>query len=151
MSRKNNMKGRCKVLVMGMYTELVLGMCIKPKTSIIKTLEYMLGESDIDPRTLYMLDHPLFKSERWEWMLRSTSAYFDGSTQHLLTYDELLDEYHLNVRCDLKNYSQEIEKFLDWLCPYILTEGFLGYMRYEEFDYPTLIYRYDSTIYTLRV
>ena len=29
---------------------------------------------------------------------------------------------------------------LDWLEPYIVTEGFIGYMRYEEWEDPTLIY-----------
>lgn len=38
----------------------------------------------------------------------------------------------------LKNYDSEIEEFLDWLEPYIGTEGFIGYMRYEEWEDPTL-------------
>ena len=54
--------------------------------------------------------------------------------------------YFLNVRCNLKNYHEEIEKFMNWLCPYIETEGFLGYMRYEECDNPTLIYKENGEI-----
>ena len=54
--------------------------------------------------------------------------------------------YFLNVRCNLKNYYSEIELFLDWLCPYMETEGFIGYMRYEECDDPVLIYKEESEI-----
>lgn len=44
------------------------------------------------------------------------------------------------MRVFLKNYNSEIEEFLDWLEPYIETNDFIGYMKYEEFEDPTLIY-----------
>ena len=39
-----------------------------------------------------------------------------------------------------KTNDLEIEEFLDWLEPYIGTDGFIGYIRYEEWENPTLIY-----------
>lgn len=42
------------------------------------------------------------------------------------------------------NYDSEIKHFLDWLAPYIETNGFIGYTKYEEFEDPTLIYIEDD-------
>ena len=52
----------------------------------------------------------------------------------------------LNVRCDLKNYEDEIELFLKWIYNYATTRGFVGYMRYEEDYNPTLIYFTDKGV-----
>jgi hypothetical protein len=54
--------------------------------------------------------------------------------------DDTDHEYKLNVRCCFKNYDNEIDLFLDFIRPYLVTTGFLGYKRYEEDDDPTLIY-----------
>ena len=124
---------------MGMYTELNLGMKICPDDEeVIKKLKFMLGESEEDVE----IDDPFFKDDtNWKWMLTCSSYYFDGQPDSKLIYDDIVKYYFLNIRCNFKNYNKEIKLFLDWLCPYIATEGFLGYMRYEENDAPTLIYR----------
>lgn len=125
---------------MGMYTELVLGIEIEDNDKIIQTLRYMLGETEYQP----VDDHELFKTDRWDYMLKCDSYYFDGQTDSKLYMDDLYEDnpkYYLNVRCNLKNYGNEINKFLDWLNPYIKTFGFLGYLRYEEDENPTLIYK----------
>ena len=130
---------------MGMYTELNLGVEIANNLNIIHDLKIMLGEIDGD----IVSNHDLFKTRRWDYMLLSDSYYFDGQTDSKLFRDDLDSNdpmYYLNVRCNLKNYDNEIKLFLDWLCPYILTEGFLGYMRYEESYAPTLIYKKDNEI-----
>lgn len=132
---------------MGMYTELVLGVELKPTSEVLDILRYMLGDVEERPECINRDDHELFKTERWECMLRCDSYYFDGQTDSKLFVDNLYKDapmYFLNVRSNLKNYDSEIEKFMDWLAPYIATNGFLGYKRYEEADDPTLIYlEYD--------
>jgi len=45
---------------------------------------------------------------------------------------------------NLKNYDNEIFKLLEWLAPYIDTNGFLGFKRYEEDYDPTLIYKWEN-------
>lgn len=131
---------------MGMYTELVIGVEIEPNKDVIQKLEYMLDiektKPDID------ISHPFFtETKRWKYMLTCDSYYFSGQTDSKLYKDEVLDEkYYLNVRCNLMNYDNEIELFLDWLCPYICTYGFLGYTRYEEDDDPILIYKEEKGI-----
>ena len=125
---------------MGMYTELNICVEIANVPKVIDVLKYMLHDIDDKPE---LFEHKLFETPRWEYMLCCDSYYFDGQTDSKLFRDDLCENhsmYYLNVRCNLKNYSSEIELFLDWLSPYIKTEGFLGYMRYEEDENPTLIY-----------
>ena len=134
---------------MGMYTELVLGLELRYDPDVIDILNYMLHEGP-EPK-INVTSHPLFQTDRWRFMLTCDSYYFDGQTDSKLfseqTYVGPFDKtYYLNVRCNLKNYCSEIEKFLDWLAPYIETDGFVGYFRYEEFDDPTLIYNDRGTI-----
>ena len=130
---------------MGMYTELVLGAEIENNQDVISIIKYMLGESNVKPQ---LPEHSLFKTDRWKYMLHCDSYYFAGTTHSNLKCDAILGiRYFLTIRSNLKNYDSEIEKFLDWLCPYIKTYGFLGYKRYEEFEDPTLIYKkYDGKI-----
>lgn len=132
---------------MGMYTELVLGVKIVPDKKVLQKLEYMLDNDKPDVE----IKHSLFSdATRWNYMLMCDSYYFDGQTDSKLVHDNICGGDYLNVRCNLKNYGDEIELFLDWLCPYIETEGFLGYMRYEEAEDPTLIYKKEGKIMYVR-
>ena len=72
------------------------------------------------------------------------SYYFDGTTNSKIVFDDISKCYKVNIRANLKNYDDEIEKFLIWLAPYMDTLGFIGYTRYEEYDDPTLIYIDDD-------
>lgn len=127
---------------MGMYTELVCALELRENTpsEILDVIRYMLDETDELERTP---DHKLFKTSRWEFMLRSDSYYFDGTSHSFLKQDNLTPDrpmYFLNIRCNLKNYDNEIDKFIDWISLYAETTGFIGYKRYEEDEEPTLIY-----------
>jgi len=125
---------------MGVYTELNIGVDLALSTpgNVIKILDYMLGDEEVD---VEIPDHPLFQTERWRYMLRSDSSYFDGRTDSSMVRDAVTGVYALNVRCNLKNYDGEISKFLDFIFPYVRTYGFIGYTRYEEFELPYLIWR----------
>ena len=129
---------------MGMYTELNISVKIKAEDKTKKILSYMTGRGDMD---FEIPTHPLFSSPRWEFMLKCDSAYFDHVADSAL-YGCLYDNKHymLNVRCDLKDYSDEIKNFLDWIYPFTNTRGFIGYMRYEENENPTLIYFTDRGV-----
>jgi hypothetical protein len=128
---------------MGMYTELVLAIELKSsiEPQVIKILSYMVGDNEVEP--VILPDHPLFKTPRWSFMLEGDSYYFDGVTNSILKEDNLFPEqptYYLTIRCNLKNYDDEIDKFLDWIKPYTESKGFIGYKRYEEDKEPTLLY-----------
>jgi len=139
---------------MGMYTELNIEVAIKVDKATLALLENMVGESDNE---VTLPKHPLFKSDagRWEYMLRCDSFYFDHIADSSLTNktpwykeDEETNTYKriLNVRCDLKDYDDEIKHFLEWIYPFTETKGFIGYSRYEEDENPTLIYFTDTGV-----
>lgn len=128
---------------MGMYTELNIALQFEKDTpkEIIDTLRYMLEKGTEIPRS----NHPLFNTESWRVMLVKDISYFPGDSFHSLSYSARLG-YDLTVRSSLKNYDKEIELFLDFINPYIKTEGFIGYMMGEECDRPTLIYHVNGEI-----
>lgn len=127
---------------MGMYTELHFNSALKPDvpTPVLEILNYMLGTDEFGPKALP--DHPLFATQRWSVMLHCDSYYFDADTVSTLRYDEIAKQHYLCIRCNLKNYDDEIEKFIDWIMPYLGKQpgDFLGFHRYEEAEEPTLIY-----------
>lgn len=122
---------------MGMYTELNLNVELKKDTpkNIICILKYML---DTDLPQPILPNHELFSAERWDWMLRCDSYYFDADTHSTLRKDFQGGNY-LNIQCNLKNYSSEIEHFINWITPYVDTDGYWGHLRYEEAMLPTII------------
>ncbi|RUS01125.1 hypothetical protein EFW58_01156 [Bacillus velezensis] len=49
----------------------------------------------------------------------------------------------MTIRCNLKNYDNEIENFIEWISPFIYKKDgnyFIGYKRYEEDKEPELIF-----------
>jgi len=131
---------------MGMYTELNIGVSLRSDTplNVINIIEYMLSDDNMKMCDM-PFDHPLFSTERWHFMLLCGSYYFDGQPDSHMVRDDIDHEYKCNVRCNLKNYDNEIELFLDFIRPYLVTRGFLGYKRYEEDGEPTLIYNNKHT------
>lgn len=129
---------------MGMYTELDLKVAIKDNPVVVDILkEIATGESsNIKGR----LNHPFFKTDRCNIVGWCGSYYFDGQPYTQFRYDKIANCWFLTTCFNLKNYDSEIEKFLDWLCPYILTEGYLGTYWYEEQEEPMNIYKENGKI-----
>ncbi|WP_195536352.1 hypothetical protein [Bacillus paralicheniformis] len=129
---------------MGMYTELVCAFELIEETPsyIIETLEFMSGQRDEQPNELP--DHKLFsEGSRWKWMLQSDSYYFDRKTHSEIVSDTLVGGCYVTIRCNLKNYDNEIEHFIEWISPFIYKKDenyFIGYKRYEEDNEPELIF-----------
>jgi hypothetical protein len=131
---------------MGMYTEFHFNVELKEDTpkKVINILKKMVKDNDIVIHNLP--EHDFFKTSRWEWMLCSDSYYFDADT-HSTIREDASNTHYLCVRCNLKNYDNEIELFLNWINKYLAYYGgeFLGFYRYEEDDIPTLInYKQES-------
>lgn len=125
---------------MGMYTEFHFNSALREDVpvEVLEVLKYMLGEREDKPATPA---DPLFNTERWRYMLQSDSYYFDADTHSTLRHD-WQGSWYLCIRCNLKNYCSEIEKFVAWIRPYLDKHkgDFLGFYRYEEDEHPTLIY-----------
>ena len=140
---------------MGMYTKLNLNIPIKKDISVSNQL---LIENLIDGNynnSYYATcndypDHPFFnKDNRKSGMFKSSSYYFTGTNNSEIKYDDLREHSMVvHIDCDFKNYSNEIEDFLDWIKQYIDYDEFtfLGYSRYEEDEYPKLYYYNEGKI-----
>jgi len=128
-----------------MYTEFHFNVELPKDTTpkIIALLEHMLKGDTCKKYPFELPDHDLFKTQRWDYMLRCDSYYFSADTHSTLRFDTVSDSYYLCIRCNLKNYGNEIEEFIDWIMPYLveLQGEFLGFYRSEESDEPTLIYK----------
>jgi len=134
---------------MGMFTELVMAAQIKDDPEVISILEFMLDNNSTieDNRGGWdvnnLPDHPLFSTPRWECMLTADSPWFPGKSNSELRFEPNYYDgynYYLSIRCNIKDYDLELELFLDWLSPYIVPEGFMGYLMYEDSKYPELIF-----------
>jgi len=132
---------------MGMYTELVLGVEVRFNENhhedklALNALKHMSIRSD-EKYLRLKPDHELFKTSRWEWMFWGGSYYFNGQPHTIFRWDDIAGSYFLTTRFNIKNYKNEIEKFLDFISPYVVVDGdsFSGYMRYEENEHPSMIY-----------
>lgn len=127
---------------MGMYTELHFNTELRedvPK-NVVEVLEYMMHLRKM--KRFEIPDHPLFKTDRWERMFIQDSYCFKADTHSTLRFDDIANAYILCIRCNLKNYDNEIEWFVNWVMPYLGEDDgdFLGFHRYEETEEPTLIY-----------
>ena len=121
---------------MGMYTELYIRCSLKSDTPkcVIETLRAMTdGTAETTP----------FGDGRRPYMFRTSSFYHHPSPVSRMDYIDYTDQWYLFVRCDLKNYENEIEDFLCWIKPFIdaIPGEYIGHTFYEEDDIPTnLIY-----------
>lgn len=135
---------------MGMYTELNVSFELDYSKfdEYSDILRFMTGDLAIERNTLVVPDHDLFKTGRWEHMLCSSSYYFAGETHSEFHVEEDFKLATLTSLSSLKNYSDEIEKFCDWISQYVQNSSvvFAGYKRYEEDLEPTLIYFKDRKV-----
>jgi len=131
---------------MGMYTEISFGAGLKnelPEEVVLSIKKLVAGESLEETAP----DHPFFKSER-SWLLTSGgSYYFPGTVAPKFWFDDIANQWFLHFRTNIKNYSSEIEKFIDWIKPYIKDgvgcRNFYAIVTYEEADEPTIYYLQD--------
>lgn len=124
---------------MGMYTELVLATRVKKDSEAVPVLFYMAGRGE---KPTSLPDHPLFQTSRWPLLLSCSSYYFVPRSTCLLEFDDIGDYWVIISRSDLKNYDNEIEKFIDWLRPHLedAADRMIGYSRYEESREPIIYY-----------
>lgn len=129
---------------MGMYTELDFHSELKKDTpqDVIDLIDFAVNRYEHkDGRVLP--DHPFFKCERWPWLFcGGGSCYFDAKPHYFFKRDEISESWTLGIRTNIKNYSNEIALFVEWITPYLYKEpgDFIGFSRYEENDNPTLLY-----------
>lgn len=122
---------------------LQLNMNLKKNTPkyVINILNHLMGNDKENSFGHFSFpDNEFFRCDRFKFIFLCDSYYFDGYTNSGIEYDHIDEKYHIVVNSNLKNYDDEIDKFLNWIQPYIDTEGFLGYKRFETCNFPTLIF-----------
>lgn len=121
---------------MGMYTEIYVNVDFKEHLpeEFVKVIKAMCegeecGELEGFP-------------PRWKYLFNNGSYYTPSTQCRELTFDRLGNCYSLLAKGDIKNYNSEIEKFFEFITPYVETCGktFIGYSRYEEDVEPVLYY-----------
>jgi hypothetical protein len=130
---------------MGMYTQLNINVTLDNNHRVIGVLNKLINQND-DEELNIDDPHPFFKCLRFRYVFHSCSYYFDSKPYANLTFDTINKLYYFSTVFDLKNYDSEIEEFLNWLCPYIETNGYLGTFWYEEWEYPWMIFKEDGKI-----
>lgn len=134
---------------MGMYTAISLGIELRKDTpdEVTELLRCMVYGNYGGQVGCKIPDHPFFVCTRWQSLFRMDSYYFDYQTNWSFDLDEITRTWHLSGVSNLKNYDNEIDKFLDWINQYIHQAacGHLGWTRYEEDIYPRLIMRTART------
>ena len=118
-----------------MYTELQLNCELKESNYGVL---YALGNQDKNVGFEHV----------WCGMLQGCSAYFPYNSNSC--YEESEWGNFLSIRCNIKNYKNELQEFLDYIHQSIraFDGDFLGFIRYEEDQLPTiLIYRDDKIEY----
>jgi hypothetical protein len=132
---------------MGMYTEIIFGAALRKDTPkhIIEIIQKMVNREG-----LYGLkpDHPFFES-KCSWLLAANgSYYFPGIVEPQFKFNDIAEQWYLHLRTNIKNYNNEIEKFLDWIKPYIYkgsgTRDFYAIVTYEADETPTIYYLGES-------
>jgi hypothetical protein len=127
---------------MGMYTELVLKCEIKKDTppDVIAVLRHLFADDNI-PATLP--EHEFFKCGAWSRIGSCSSFYHHPRPVNDYNTESSFQAARIFSRSDLKNYDGEIEKFIDWVSPYLDCdeEQCIGWSWYEECDSPMLIYK----------
>ena len=124
-----------------MYTELIFGAELKKDTpnSVINTLKYMAGELDRKPIDFEPPEGGC------EHLLNSGSYYFAVHKPVTKIWkDNRTNQYHISSRSNVKNYNNEIERFLSWIKPYIESGSGLNdiyaIVIYEEQATPDIYY-----------
>lgn len=130
---------------MGDYTALHLAVELRRDTprEVINLLKFMTSGAEFPG--IPVPAHPLFdEATRWDIMLRAGSAYhpFSGSLGNGIAQPLPGREYELTVLSSFKNYGGEIEKFVDFIKPYIYPHNprWIGYAWPDWDDEPKPLY-----------
>lgn len=119
---------------MGVYTELVLKANVKDNLSgeVEAVLQWLFNGED---KPSNLPNHKFFTFPR-SGAVGNCSSYY-----HIPWATSKYAEGYIFSRSDFKNYSDELETFVDWLRPYLhgCTGQCIGWEWHEESESPTLI------------
>lgn len=99
---------------MGDYTRFFISFRLKPSVPE-EVLNILQARGELEPGA-QIPDHPFFKCKRWRFLFCGNSSYHPGIAGTEFMFRE---EWEVTIHSNFKNYDQEIEKFVEWIMPYI--------------------------------
>ena len=136
---------------MGHYTEFKFKAKLRKDTpdEVINLLKRVLidGDLGLGDKVLFShedvfdpgIEHDFFKCERWEALFLSTN--WDDEMQGGKMY---FDKYWvIDIHTEFKNYGDEIEKFINWIYPFVVgrkKKQYVGYYRGESLNFQVNLY-----------
>jgi len=123
---------------MSIYTEIVIHCAIDTDISLsdLENIRAWLGLSNKEE----MKPLPLYFD-----VFGETSHYRPGASQRSLVFET--DQWYLTLRASIKNYDASIQIFLKQLAASSLDRGFVGYIRHEFEENPTLVFFLEGKVY----
>lgn len=119
---------------MGMYTEImVTGSIPEHEVEAVEILHFLFAGQPLPalPGGMSLPDHKFFTLSRWSMIGRCSSYYFATHEPHnVVEYVEDGERYLFTSVSNIKNYSNEIDEFFNWLST--TDADYFGYSRYEE-------------------
>lgn len=134
MSTYTNFK--CKIHLRSDTPEEVVSLIDKTVKGDIGVDKVIFHSSDVPDSSI---DHIFFQCERWYFLFLSTNW---GSTEGAKFYRSG-NHWVLELDTEFKNYDDEIEKFVDWITPYVAgrkKKQYIGNYRVEYSDHPINLY-----------
>ena len=156
---------------MGMYTEFIFGCALSEDTPkiCIEAMDYVINGEEKKPRyenpknyqeesfnenyieRTYTDEEINEFIEKYDfWRLFRCYSYYFGAANPVgkFYYDSIYKHYHISTRADLNNYDGQIERFIDYIKPYIVqgsgySHNVFAYVQFEESEFPT-IYAMDG-------
>lgn len=137
---------------MGMYTELIFGATLKEKTPTYVTdalncvINNITDDKLSDEVKQFIDEYSLSK------LIWCTSYYFGShANKPSCEFDKIDNTWCISFRANCKNYQGEIEKFIEFIKPYVEygsgPTNIFAIVQYEEDDYPTLYGTEDTYEY----
>ena len=129
---------------MGMYTEYNLRFELNKNPNVRDFFSdwFDTSKDDIIVPETEEFNHEFFECSRWKGLPFTGSFYFpQGGRSGLYIPWGKDDHFDVFITGSIKNYESEVEKFIDWVKPFVFGSGFMGYHLYEENETPTLVYK----------
>lgn len=122
---------------MGQYTQLFLDL----------SLSFEMPQKHVNVIRSMVEDKCNYFGDKTDRIFKSTSSYFNGTAFSRFDFDKLHKEYKLTVLCDFKNYEESRERFLEFIKPYIITRGMIGFTRIDEYPEGTTLIMFEDDEY----
>jgi hypothetical protein len=136
---------------MGNYSEIVFSARLRKDTpeKVLDFLEWYFSARGIDEKYGPGLpDHEFFTKPRWDMLPNAASASytspFSRFKRKISERDFWAGYPEIQIRCNIKNYAEELESFVDWILPYTDGDGYgdtlYGYIKNSDGRYVHLIF-----------